>query len=317
MNAPHSVTASPATAGDILLMALMPLLFASNLAIGRGAVDEVGPWTLACLRWIGAVAILLPFVAASLWRSRGALLAQFWGIAVLAFLGMWACGAVVYLGLRHTTATNATLIYTSSSIFILALERIFRGRPVSLRQVVGALVAMAGVAVIALAGDLGRLLSLDLNPGDILILVAAISWAAYSVVLRRPALAALPTLPLFAAIAILGAVSLVLPMIWEAAATGMVPHTAHAWASIAGLALFPSVLAFSLYQYGVARLGPSMTGMFLYLLPPYGVLLAILFLGERLHPYHAAGLALILPGLILATAPARGASAPRAGVPIP
>src|SRR5918998_74194 len=93
---------------DLVLVALVPLFFATNVVIGRAVAAEVGPWTLACLRWSGAFLLLLPFAASGLLTHRRALLAQGAAIAGLGFLGMWICGGLVYIALHSTTATNAT-----------------------------------------------------------------------------------------------------------------------------------------------------------------------------------------------------------------
>ncbi len=283
----------------------MPLFFASNLVIGRAAVTAVEPWSLAFFRWLTALLILLPFAGPGLWRHRRQLVRKWRLVLLLGFLGMWICGAVVYLGLRHTNATNATLIYTSAGVMILLLEWLFRGRALSLRQMLGVAMAFIGVATIVLRGELSRLLSLDLNIGDLLIALAAFSWAVYSVLLKRRDFDGLPTLTVIAAIALAGSLILMPFAIGEMAWLGAFPATGKAWVSIAGLALLPSVMAFASYQWGVRRFGPGVPGMFLYLMPPYGVALAMVFLGEPFQLYHAAGLFLVLPGLMLATLPAR------------
>jgi drug/metabolite transporter (DMT)-like permease len=297
------MTESYARARDMALMIMMPLFFSSNLIIGRAAIAEVEPWTLAFFRWFGAAVILLPFVLGPLIRHRRALLSNWGQISWLAILGMWICGALVYLALRYTTATNATLIYTSSPALILILEWLFRGRRIGLRQIFGAVIAFVGVAVIVLKGDLSRLTGLQFNPGDLIIAFCALSWALYSVVLKRPSLQSLPSMTLFTAIVIAGALTLAPFAAWESLVLAAFPASRSAWLSIAGLALVSSVFSFASYQYGVRRFGPSVTGMLLYLLPVYGVGLAIIFLGERFQGFHAAGLGLILPGIILATAP--------------
>jgi drug/metabolite transporter (DMT)-like permease len=65
------------------------------------------------------------------------------------------------------------------------------------------------------------------------------------------------------------------------------------------------VLAFTLYQYCVKAAGASVTAMFLYFMPAYGIVMAVLLLGEELHLYHAVGFVLILGGVVLASRPAR------------
>lgn len=282
---------------------MMPLFFSSNMVIGRGAVAEVEPWTLAFWRWLLAFLILLPAAWPGMLAHRETLMREWRAIALLGFLGMWVCGGIVYMSLRHTTATNGVLLYTSSPVFILLMEIAFRGQRTSLRQVVGIALAVLGVAAIIMRGDVARLIALEFNPGDIGISVAAMSWAVYSVVLKRGALNELPTIVLFAAIAGVGVVLLVPMVAWDIVALGHFPATASAWASIVGLAVVPSVLAFSTYQYGVKVVGPTITSIFMYLLPGYGVVLAILFLGEELRLFHAAGFVLITVGVVLATAP--------------
>lgn len=287
------------------ILAFMPLFFSSNIVIGRAAIAEVEPWTLAFWRWLLAFLILLPAAWPGFAEHRETIRREWRSIAMLGFLGMWLCGGVVYLSLNHTTATNGILIYTSSPVIILILEIAFRGQRTSLRQVLGIALAFFGVATILLHGDIARLLALRFNPGDVGIAVAATSWAIYSVVLRRGRLGDLPTIVLFAAIALAGVLLLVPMVAWELIALGHFPRTSVAWTSIVGLAVFPSVLAFSSYQYGVKVVGPTITGIFLYLLPAYGVGMAVIFLGEELHAFHAAGLVLVSCGVMLATAPTK------------
>ncbi|MBA5776553.1 DMT family transporter [Stappia sp. F7233] len=285
------------------LLLAMPLFFSSNLIIGRAAVESVEPWMLAFLRWIVAFAILLPFAAQGLVRYRRTLLGNWELIGIMGVLGMWICGAGVYFALRFTTATNGTLIYTSSPVLILLLEWLFRGRRIALREWIGIVLAITGVVAIVVKGSFAALLALDLNAGDVVFALAAISWAIYSVLLKRQELAEVPTVSLFAALALAGAISLLPFSIWEYAETGLFPDTLGAWGSIAGVALIASVLAFTCFQYGIKVVGPATTGLFMYLLPPYGVMMAVLFLGEELHLFHIGGFVLIMTGLVLATAP--------------
>lgn len=286
-----------------LLLLAMPLFFSSNLVIARGMGDAVPPFTLALLRWAAAVAILAPFVLSGLRQNASRLVADWRRIMLLGFLGMWICGAGVYWALGLTTATNGTLIYTTSPVLVLLIERFLFGKPLSLARLAGVVLAIAGVAVIVLKGDLSALLRLDFNLGDLGIAAAALAWAAYSLVLRNDRLARVPTLPLFAAIAMAGVLTLAPFSAVELALVGGWPMSLRLWGGIAALALFSAVGAFSLYQYGVKVVGPAVTSCFLYLLPVYGVGMSALFLGEALQGHHLVGMALVLIGLIAATAP--------------
>jgi drug/metabolite transporter (DMT)-like permease len=294
---------SPSRLGIYALLFAMPLFFVSNLIIGRAVTHAVEPGTLAFWRWLLASLMLLPFAArgfvAQFPRFKAISKELFW----LGVLGMVICGAGVYLSLRHTTASNAALIYTSSSIVIVVLEALFFRERLSATRLLGALVGFAGVAVIILHGELGRLLTWQFNIGDVGIAICAAAWAVYSLILKREKLRTLPTLPLFFAIALAGTITVAPFMLFELITYGAFPHGQQQWIAIFAMALFPSVIAFSLYQILVKYAGPSLTGMSLYLLPVYGVALAVLTLGEQLYAYHAIGLALVLGGIVLATEP--------------
>lgn len=289
--------------GVYALLALMPLFFASNLVIGRASAELVEPWTLAFWRWSLAALILLPFAWSGIAQGCGALRKNWRIIIILGLLGMFVCGGLVYVSLHWTTATNATLIYTSSTLFIVLLDAVYFRQPLSFVRGAGLIVGFLGIATIVLRGEPERLLTLEFNPGDLGIAVCAFSWAVYTVMLRAERLRALPTLPLFAVIAAAGAVTLAPPMIYEAFAFDAVPSSVAAWASILALAIIPSVLAYGIYQLCIKEVGPSITGVFLYLMPVYGVGLAAAALGERLFAYHAVGLVLVIAGIVLATAP--------------
>ncbi|MEX0344135.1 MAG: DMT family transporter [Rhizobiaceae bacterium] len=288
-----------------IVMALTPLFFSTNLIFGRGVSGDVAPFTLAFLRWLAVAIVLFPL----LWQARTQIQAistsGFGRICVLGFLGMWVCGALVYVALDYTTATNATLIYTTSSVMIILIEFLFYGRKSNWREAVGIVMAMAGIVVIVVKGSLELLLSLTFNPGDLIILISALSWAVYSVLQRRGEVASIPTLPALALISAVGAVWLLPFAIWEFSSGQEMPETRHAWGSIAGIIVFASLLAFSGFQFGVRHLGAPVAGIFMYMLPVYGVALAMIFLGERLEFYHLAGAALVMGGIVSATLPMR------------
>lgn len=288
-----------------LVMLVAPLFFSTNLIFGRYVTGEVTPFLLATIRWASVAAILSPL----LYLHRDAVLpvlrAEWKRLAVLGFLGMGICGGGIYLALKYTTATNGTLIYTTSPVLIILLERLFLGRRSHFREMAGTLIAFAGVAVIVLRGSIETALSLSFNIGDLLVFAGAISWAGYSILYRSEPLRRVGNMPLFALVAIFGALSNLPIALWELAQGDALPTQAHSWAAIAGIVLIASLLAFSTFQYGIRVLGASIAGVFMYLLPPYGVGLAILFLGEEFHTYHAAGIALVMAGVITATFPAK------------
>jgi len=294
----------PSRLGVYALLLAMPLFFVSNLVIGRAVTHAIEPATLAFWRWFLASLFLLPFAGRGLIAHFSSFVRLWRELLWLGIFGMVISGAGVYLSLRYTTASNAALIYSSSAISIVLLEAFFFREKLSVARLAGALIGFLGVAVIILHGEIGRLLTWQFSIGDLGIAICAFSWAIYSILLKRKELKALPTLPLFAAIAISGSLVLTPLMLFEFA-HGAFPSGTNQWTAIFALALFPSVIAFSLYQILVKYAGPSLTGMSLYLLPAYGATLAVMTLGETLYAYHAIGMALVLGGIALATDPFR------------
>ena len=293
---------SPArTAIAFAVMIVTPLFFSSNLIFGRGVIGEVAPFTLAFLRWLFVAMALLPVLFAQSRAVRAMLRSHSPLLLVEGFLGMWICGAIVYVALTMTTATNGTLIYTTSPLIILIIERLFYGRTVSWREFAGILIGFSGVAIIVLRGDLLVLLAMRFNIGDLMFVGAAIAWALYSVLLRSRPSEGLDNLAFFGLSASAGALLLAPVALAEFLLGEPMPVTTQAWTGIGGIVLLSSLLAFGGFQYGISRLGAATASIFMYLMPPYGVGLAVIVLGEPFQSYHAIGIATVLTGLVMAT----------------
>ncbi|MCA8907161.1 MAG: DMT family transporter [Rhodospirillaceae bacterium] len=290
-------TVSPKIA--YLLLAIAPLCMASNVVIGRAAADTVPPVALAFWRWTTATALLMPFALPSLWRYRRVLWAAAPRVLALGLTGMALSASFVYTGVSHTTAANAGLIYAISPVLIILIGVVFRGEKVSWQQIAGIVLAIAGVVVIVTRGDPTYLLDLQINPGDLWVVGAALCWAIYSVLLREGSVP-VPTLPMFAITALAGVICLAPAYAVDTWISAPVDWTREAIASVAGVAVIASVLAFGLYQIGIRSVGPARAGVFNYLIPVYAVALGVMLLGETLAVFHGLGLALILPGLLLA-----------------
>jgi drug/metabolite transporter (DMT)-like permease len=302
MNAPAG---SSATMRDWMIFLAVPLFFSSNLIFGRGIIGEVSPYTTAFLRWGGSTLIVLPFMLTD-WRSCWHFIRTktlLW--LVLGFLGMGICGGLVYWGLLFTTAANGTLIYTSSTLFIILFQRIFERRPIRRLELVGMLIAFFGITAIVLKGDISQLLELSFNVGDFAILIAAISFAAYSLLLKDPQARKMASLSLFGVIALAGAAVLAPAALYELSTGGQLPTSMSAFGMIAGMIIFSSVAAFYCFTHVVRVFGPAQAGVTLYLTPPVSILMAVIFLGEPFLAYHLVGIILVTGGVILSTFPAR------------
>ena len=281
-----------------VLLAFCMLCWAGSVVTGRAAAAQVPPALFTAVRWYGALAIVLPFAAGHLRRDWPALRARWWVVGVLALLGVVTYNSLVYRGLHETTAVNALLMQSVQPLLVIVADLVlFRDRPRT-GQVAGILVSVLGVTVIAAQGSLDVLRGLRINPGDGYVFVAVACYALYGSMLRlRPAVHAMS---LLAASVALGDVVLG-PMAWaEYAGGARLVVTPLSVGCLAYAAVFPGFLAYLCFNRGVALVGAVRAGQFSHLMPAFGIVLAVLFLGEQVHWYHWAGVGLVGVGLVLA-----------------
>ena len=283
-----------------LLLALANLFWAGNWVLGRALRDEFDPVALNFWRWTIAALVLAPFALPGLRAKRAAIRRSAGLLLLLAFLGVALFQSLVYLGLKTTTTVNAVLLNSSAPLFMLLCSWAIERERATRRQVAGMLVSLAGILVILMRGELGRLLEFRFHGGDAWILLAMPVWGLYSVLLKRrpPELSGIELLFVISA----AGVALLLPALAiEAVIAPPRWPGIEALAGVLYVGLAASVAAFICWNRGVAAVGANAAGLTLHLLPAFGTLLAILFLGESFQAFHAAGIATILAGVFVAT----------------
>src|SRR5690606_9900027 len=284
---------------------LTSLAWAGNALIARAATGVLPPVGLSFWRWSLALLLLLPFTAKGVWQHRRVLLGNWKQIIVLSALSISSYNTLLYQAAQTTTAINLTLVGTGLPVAAFFWSVLLLRQWPSGAAVTGALLGLAGLLLVLSGGAVGRLLQLSFNRGDILMLLAVLSWGLYSVLLQRWPLP-VPGLVLMAALLLCG-VPLLLPIfLWEQARLGPMPATAHAAGAIVYTAVFASLLAYVAWNHGVRVLGPATASLFSYLVPVFTALLGVLLLQEPLHWYHLAGGLLTFLGLIVATRWRRG-----------
>ena len=287
-------------ASPYLLLVFSSIFWAGNFVLGRAVKSSVPPVGLAFWRWTIALAILLPFSLPHL-RSQWRLVRDNWRkLAIYGILGVTCFNTFVYLGLHTTTAINALLVNSIIPVLIVVLSRVLTYTPVTRRQAMGIILSLAGVITIICRADAGLLLSLQINRGDLWVLLAVVSWSFYTFLLRkRPA--GLHPLIFLSSIMIIGLVVLAPFYAGEMLLGARVGTDAATCGSILYMAIFPSILAFIFWNQAVEDVGPGTAGLFLHLMPVFGAGLSSVFLGESLHLFHLAGMSLIFSGIYLAT----------------
>lgn len=292
---------TPATAA---LLVIAPLFWAGNAIVGRLAQGLVPPITLNFLRWVLAFLLLLPLAWPVLRRSS--VLWPHWRrYAVLGLLGVGCYNALQYLALKTSTPINVTLVASSTPVFMLAIGRIFFGQPVSVRQISGAVLSIAGVLLVLCRGEWALLWQLHLLPGDVYVLLATLAWAFYSWLVSKPA----DPPEIRGDWAAFLAAQMVFGLGWSglfAAGEWTMTDTHITWgwplaAALLYVALGPSILAYRSYGLGVQRVGPAVASFFSNLTPLFAALMSAAFLGEPPQGFHAVAFALIVGGIVVSS----------------
>jgi drug/metabolite transporter (DMT)-like permease len=284
----------------LALLWITPALWSSNYIVARAADGVIAPHALALGRWALAFALMLPFVGGALVATFATWRHEWKQLLALGALGMWICGAFVYIGARTTDAVNIGLIYAATPVAIaLAGTRLLHER-VSAAQRLGMALALCGVLLVIAKGRPGNLLAVRVTVGDAWIVAAALSWVAYTVLLQRWRTTLVPSARLAAIM--LGGLLVLMPFtLAEAWLSPGPPLGTRALGLIVLAALLPGLFSYQAYAYMLRELGVARAGLVMYLAPVYAALSAWLLLGETPRWYHAAGAALILPSIYLAT----------------
>jgi len=290
-----------------LLLVLTPLIWAGNWVVGRAMRNDMPPVAMGFWRWTLALLILLPFAAPELMREWRIVRDHWRVLAVLGCLGAALFNTMLYVGLQYTAATNGVLYNSISPILIALLSSLVFREHLRAVQWLGIGISLAGVAAIVCRGDLSLLAALEFNRGDLWLIAAMVLWSIYTLVLRRRP-AGLSSVGFLTAMLMLSLPVLAPFYVWEYAERGGFALTVGTVSALSFYATLPSIVAYLFWNHAVAEVGPNRAGLFVHLMPVYGALLSLSFLGERLYGYHGFGAMMIFAGIWLTTRPRPPAS---------
>ena len=258
----------------------------------RALVLQLAPLPLLVIRMGVAALVLLPWCGPVLRRPGRRYTPR---LIVAGLLGMVGYNLPVTIGLQWVPASTAGLVLASEPVWLLLLAAVFLGDRVSRRCWGGAAVALAGVAVLAGPSALSAHRGARELAGVSLIVLGALLFAAYTLMLR-PLSRAIGPVPATAASTVAGS-------LFYAAFAGTVTSgqlsrlPAAAWAELAFLAVGSIVVGMLAWNLAVARLPSQRAGLLLYLEPLVSVAGAVALLGESLSAGLAVGGLLILGGI--------------------
>jgi len=291
-----------------LILVICNLFWGGNTVAGKMAVGHIDAYSLTILRWVGALILVLPFALRPLRRDWPVIRAKWWLYLLYGAVGFTSFNMLMYLAAYFTSGVNASLEQVAVNIFVIALNFALFRLTVKPMQLVGVAITIFGVALIATHGDLGRILKLDVNLGDALIILACFVYAAYSIALRwRPQTNWLSFMVATFVGAIIAAIAYEASVGPGPAAfiAGLPSIDLEGWLIVAYTIIFPSILSQMFYVRGVELIGSNRASLFVNLIPLFGTVGSVIVLGEALEGFHLVAGVLVAAGIVLAEWSAR------------
>ncbi len=255
--------------------------------------------TLSFLRWSAAFLIILPFAWNHLKRDWVAIRGKLGIMLLVSVTGIGVFNTLQYWSLEYTTALNTLLLQSAGPPIVAVWSLALLGVRLTPAQAIGILLSMIGVLIILTHGDVTTLANIQFNKGDLLFLVALTSFGLYSVLtLKRPAIHGLS----FAAFTFgAGSAALIPLLIYEFFTRPRMSFDAHNLLTLFYVAVFPSIVAYLCFNRGVQLIGANRAAPFFHVVPVFGAVMAMVFLGELPQAFHVIGFALVLAGVYIAS----------------
>lgn len=287
------------TAGYLFAL-VATAVWSGNYVVARGLSDSIPPATIAFLRGLVAVVVLIPFGIRPLRRDIKTVRKHLGYLALTGFFGVTVSNTLVYIAAHSSEALNMTLISMCGPIFLAVFARLFLQDTFTLRRIVGLITATSGAVLLIADGRLSRLMSLTFSEGDVWMLIQAAAFAVYSILIQvKPA--ELSQSVCLSSMFILGWLFLVPWFALEITGVKSISFSPTAIGAITYLGVGPSLFAYFCWNRAIVIIGPVRTGLVLYCLPLLSGVEAFLLLNESVHWVHVLSGALILAGLLIAT----------------
>ncbi|MCW8901552.1 MAG: DMT family transporter [Gammaproteobacteria bacterium] len=277
------------------------IIWSGNFIVARGLVDTIPPVSLAYWRWLVAVIALTPLAIKPLITDWPIIKENILYICITSILGVSLFNTLIYIASHTTTAINLSLIAITFPVFIILLSRIIYHELLTVNKGIGVFLVTLGIIMLLTKGEISVLKNIDFTKGDLWMLLAAITFAAYSLFLKNKP-KQLRTRSFQLITFSVGLLFLTPFYIWEATTTDFQIHTIASTTlySILYLGLLASLASYFLWGNAVEIIGPTKSSMIYYSLPVFSGLLAYIFLGEVIENIHLLSMFLIAIGIFSA-----------------
>ena len=283
-------------APHIALLAVQ-VFFGSATVLGKFALLAFPPFALVGFR-VGGAALAFYFLQ----RFRGNLALEnrkdYLHFAIFALIGVTLNQLLFFKGLSLTTAVNTALIAVTIPIFTILISVIIGTDFLSRRKVFG--IVLAAFGVIYLINPTRASFGSQTTQGDVLIVLNSLCYAIY-VAISKPLISKYGALKSIAWLFMFASLINVPVGLVSLSAVDLSQISLSSWLFVAGLVIFPTILAYFWNAWALARVEPSIVAVYIYLQPLMGFLAAILFLGEHFSVRLLISAILVFAGVFLVT----------------
>jgi drug/metabolite transporter (DMT)-like permease len=284
-----------------LMLILCAFFWSGNFIVGKFAtLYEVPPFTLNFFRWLIVWIILIPFTLKDILKNIKVIKNNFYSILLMSITSISIFNSVVYYSLNFTQVLNGALMISTIPILIVFISFIFRTEKINLSQILGLILSITGVATIITRLDFIKIINLDLNKGDLWLLVAMLSWAIYSTMLRTHK-TELKYLSFMSVIVSIGLIFLFPQFLFEFYNHQVIRFNIPVFLITIYVVLFAGLGSYILWNKAVVIVGPNKAGIFLHLMPVFSSFMAIFLLNEELMNFHIIGAIIIIMGIYLSS----------------
>jgi drug/metabolite transporter (DMT)-like permease len=284
-----------------LMLTLCAFFWSGNFIVGKfAALYEVPPLTLNFFRWLIVWIILIPFTLRDILKNIKVIKKNFYPILLMSITSISVFNSVVYYSLNFTQVLNGALMISTIPVLIIFISFFFKTEKINFNQIFGLVLSIAGVITIITRLDFAKLINLNLNKGDLWLLVAMLSWAIYSTMLKTHK-TKLKYLSFMSVIVSIGLIFLFPQFLFEFNNHQIIRFNILVFLITSYVVFFAGLGSYILWNKAVAIVGPNKAGIFLHLMPVFSSFMAIFLLNEKLMNFHIIGAIIIIIGIYLSS----------------
>ena len=282
-----------------IFLLLTVTFWAGNFVVGKFAsLYEVPPFSLNFYRWFFAWLILAPFTIPEIIKKKDYIISNYKLFIVLGVTSITIFNSIVYYSLNFTQVISGVLMISTIPVMIMFFSSILKIEKTNIFQVIGVILSFLGVIIIITKANFEILKNLNFNKGDITMVIAMLSWALYSTLLKKQKYE-ISQLSLLQVVMSFGLIFLI-PIYFIEYQLGFRITLEKPFILILSyVVLLPGLASFILWIKGISIIGANRSGVFLHLMPIMSAIMAMVIFNEKFMFYHMLGACFIITGILL------------------